>query len=92
MDEEKLNQEQGELTLESTPEDLKRYLVKEAELVLQLVAFETRNHRMAEVVGRETSLLASKSIGQLEIADKLVGVFTGASEAAGNKFKEAFNK
>lgn len=54
--------------------------------------FDARNSRMAKAVGTESSILAAKSIGNPEAADRLRDIFTQAAGESGQTFAGAFDE
>lgn len=77
---------------ESSNEQMQAYLVTEAKSALNQFTFEARNGKMAKAVGKESALLAAKSIGQPEVAEKLEEVFAQAATESGQTFAGAYDE
>ncbi|OGH10351.1 MAG: hypothetical protein A2857_05570 [Candidatus Levybacteria bacterium RIFCSPHIGHO2_01_FULL_36_15] len=82
----------SEPTVETPLEDIQGYLVDEAKSALGQFTFDARNSRMAKAVGLESAILAAKSTGHVDAADRLRDIFTQASEEAGSTFSGAFDE
>lgn len=72
--------------------DIQAYLGREAKGAFREPTFLARNNRMGKAVGKESSILAARSIGRPEISETLEAVFTAGSKAAGERFRNAFNE
>ena len=79
------------LTPESPLPQIQQYLVSEAQGALKQPTFGSRNTRMANAVGLESSLLAARATG-IESYAGLTQVFTSASQEAGQEFEGAFDQ
>lgn len=84
--------EGSEINAETPIEEVQRYLVIEAQNALSQPNFENRNNLMGRAVGEESGLLAAKSVNNPEATDKLISIFTQASEESGQKFSGAFDE